>query len=117
MYRRYVKQWNDVELDDARNFDESPQEICGANVTSDFKRFVVLGRTQNGEEWILEIWFARGFQRFYPGASCARNTLRSTSDIKSLHLHFSPGGQQAFTDWLQHEQKINQGKGEWDQYK
>lgn len=103
IYQRFVKQWNDVELDAARNFDESPQEIAGAKITSDPKRFIIHGRTEAESMWILEVWYARGFRSSRPGLSCARNTMRSITDIKSLHLHFSPGGPQAFEDWLQHE--------------
>lgn len=117
MYRRFVKQWNDVELHPTRSSGESPQEICGAKMTSDPMRFILQGRTEAGSEWILEVWYARRFRSWYQGASCARNTMRTMNDIESLHLHFSPGGEQAFMSWLQYEQELNRAKGEWEEYR
>lgn len=117
MYQRYVKQWNDIELDNTRSLEDHTQTICGAKTTSDTRRFIVIGKAEPQIHWVLEIWYARGFRSRYPGGSCALNALRSQGDIKSLYLHFTHGGREAFADWVQREARENRLKGEWTQYK
>ena len=115
MQRRFVKQWNDVELDRERDFSEQSQVISGATVLSLADRFVV--HMRNGREglWVLEVRYVRGFKHYYPGLSCARNPFRSRDDMKSIYLHFAGSGEEEFSSWLAIESQ-NDGSAEWDAY-
>lgn len=42
MYRRYVKQWNDIELNNDRCLSEHTHEICGAKVVGSGNRRFIL---------------------------------------------------------------------------
>lgn len=118
MYQRYVKQWNDIELDNDRCLSEHTHEICGAKVVgSGNRRFTLHWCGDNQVHWILEVLFARGFREYYPGLSCGRNALRSTKDIRVIRLHWSVGGREEFGRWLVAEKAANQSKGEWSEYK
>ena len=117
MHRRYAKQWNDIELDTSRSLSEHTHKVCGAQVVGGNRRFILHAHQENNEHWILEILFARGFSVWYPGWSFGKNSLRSTSDIKSIQLHWSQGGKEAFESWLKAERDTNQQNGEWNEYK
>jgi len=118
MYRRYVKQWNDIELNNDRCLSEHTHKICGANVVgSGNRRFILHWCGGNQIHWILEVFFARGFREHYPGLSGGRNTLRSTKDIREIRLHWSEGGREEFDSWLAIEQATNIDNGEWSEYK
>ncbi len=118
MYRRYVKQWNDIELDTSRCLSEHTHELCGAKVVGGAnRRFILHWENNNHDHWILEVFFSRGFSEFYPGLSCGRNTLRSANDIRSIRLHWSENGREEFNNWLKSEKSENQNNGEWDEYK
>ncbi len=118
MYRRYVKQWNDIELNGDRCLSEHTHEICGAKVIgSGNRRFILHWSGGNQAHWILEVLFARGFREYYPGLSCGRNTLRSTKDIRGIRLHWSENGREEFDRWLVAEKEANKEKGEWSEYK
>jgi hypothetical protein len=116
MYRRYVKQWNDVELDRSRSLQEHTQIVCGASVGFDHHRAVFHWQGQDDTHWILEILFAGRFSEFMSGWSHGRNPLRTLKDIKSLHLHWSKEGDSAFNNWLIQEKLENANKGEWTEY-
>lgn len=115
MYRRYVKQWNDIELDPIRRAAHT-HDICGAQVRGGDRRFILQAHQENKDHWILEIHFARTFSEWYPKWSFGKNTLRSRSDIKKIHLHWSNRGKELFEAWLSKERKENQLKGEWTDY-
>lgn len=118
LQRRYVKQWNDVELDADRSLDEHAHEICGAKVVGSGQRRFILSHQAGGQnQWILEVCYSRGFKEYYPGMSCARNPLRSTDDIRSIRLHWNEDGDQAFHQWLEKERHQNENNGEWNEYK
>jgi len=118
MYRRYVKQWNDIELNTDRCLSEHTHEICGAKVVgSGNRRFILHWSGGNQVHWILEVLFARGFREYYPGFSCGRNTLRSIKDIRGIRLHWNENGREEFGRWLATEKAANQDKGEWSEYK
>ena len=117
MYRRYVKQWNDIELDEDRSLSEHTHEVCGAKVVGGNRRFILHVQNNNQDTWILEVHFARGFSEFYPGLSTGRNTMRSPADIRSIHLHWSQAGNEVFREWLKIEKETNEAKGEWTEYK
>lgn len=117
MYRRYVKQWNDIELDHSRSLSEHTHEVCGAKVVGANKKFILHAYEGDQNHWILEILFARGFSQFYPGWSTGKNTMRSTADMKGAYLHWSGAGREAFERWLVTERKTNQARGEWEEYK
>jgi len=112
MYRRYVKQWNDVELDLNRSLHEHTHEVLGAGVVGSPRAFILHSQKDPSHQWILEVWFARGFQMYHPGLSCGLNALRSPSDMRSTRLHWSGFGDQGFIDWLLEEERINADKGE-----
>lgn len=117
MYRRYVKQWNDVELDINRPLSEHTHTICGAQVIgSANRRFILHWDNRDQDHWILEIFFARGFREFHPSFSCGRNPLRTYKDIRSIRLHWSGNGRQEFARWIEAERLENQSKGEWTEY-
>jgi hypothetical protein len=117
MYRRYVKQLNDIELDRRRSLSEHTHQVLGAQVVGANRRFVLHARPDTETHWILEIMFARGFREFYPGMSFGRNTMRSVSDMRSVHLHWSGAARQAFDRWLEEERTTNAEKGEWEEYR
>lgn len=117
MYRRYVKQWNDIELDLNRSLQEHSHEICGAQVVGAGRMFVLHDSSQQNEDWILEVKFARGFTPFHPGWSCGKNPFRSVADIASIRLHWRGTGNQRFRKWLEQERTENTAKGECDDYK
>ncbi|MBT12504.1 MAG: hypothetical protein CMI02_10780 [Oceanospirillaceae bacterium] len=118
LYRRYVKQWNDIELDTNRSLDEHTHEICGAKVVAGGQRRFILSHQSGGQdEWILEVCFSRGFKPYYPGMSCGLNPLRSPDDIRSIRLHWNKAGDQAFRRWLESEQGQNKENGEWTEYR
>lgn len=117
LYRRYVKQWNDIELDTNRPLDEHTHEICGAKVVGGQHRFILSYKNNGQSPWILEVCFSRGFKQHYPGMSCGLNSLRSTDDIRSIRLHWNEDGDQVFQQWLESEQRKNKDNGEWTEYK
>lgn len=117
LYRRYVKQWNDIELDHSRSLADHTHQICGAKVVGSTNMFILQGSQNGTEDWTLEIVYARGFKQFYPGMSTGRNTMRSPENIKSIRLHWKDAGRDAFNAWLNQEAQINSDKGEWDEYK
>lgn len=118
LQRRYVKKWNDVELDTDRSLDEHTHEICGAKVVGGGQRRFILSHQGGGQsQWILEVCYSRGFKEYYPGMSCGRNPLRSTDDIRSIRLHWNEDGDQAFQQWLEKERYENENNGEWSVYK
>lgn len=118
LYRRYVKQWNDIELDTNRSLDEHTHEICGVQVVgSTQRRFILSYHKSTQNQWILEVCFARGFKEYYPGMSCGRNPLRSTDDIRSIRLHWNGNGKHVFEKWLEEEYEKNRKIGEWTEYK
>jgi len=95
MYGRYVRRWNDIE--------PGIHQVHGAKVLAADGRFVLHGRPDSRSHWILEIVFARGFRVFHP-CSMGRNAMRSTADMRSVHLHWSGSGRQAFGHWMSAEQ-------------
>lgn len=118
LQRRYVKQWNDVELDTDRSLDEHTHEICGAKIVGSGQRRFILSHQSGGKnQWILEVCYSRSFKEYYPGMSCALNPLRSTDDIRSIRLHWNEDGDQAFQHWLKTERDGNKNNGEWSEYK
>lgn len=117
LYRRYAKQWNDIELDQSRRLSEHTHRICDAHVVGSGKQFVLTWNLDRDTGWILEISFVRGFRQFYPGWSTGLNTLRSESDVKSAVLHWRGHGREAFDQWLVREHTENASKGEWAEYK
>lgn len=114
--RRFVKQWNDVELDRERDFLEQSQEISGATVLGVGNRFVVHMRNGRDSLWVLEALYVREFKPYYPGSSCGRNPFRSRDDIKIIYLHYAGSGEEGFSSWLAIESQ-NDGSAEWDEYK
>lgn len=118
MYQRYVKQWNDIELNNDKCLSEHTHEIFGAKVVgSGNRRFILHWHRGNEVHWILEVLFARGFKEYYPEFSCGRNALRSIKDIRAIRLHWSEGGREEFGRWHASEQEANQDNGEWSEYK
>ncbi len=118
MYRRFVKQWNDIELDINRSLSEHTHKICDAQIVGGAnRRFILHWQDRDQDHWILEVFLARGFREYYPGLSCGRNPLRSHKDMRSLRLHWSGNGRKEFTQWIETERKENQSKGEWVEYK
>ncbi len=117
MYRRYAKQWNDIELDRARSLSEHTHEVCGARVVGAPRKFVLHRDINRDDGWILEVKFARGFHIYYPGWSCGLNTLRSKTDLQSAVLHWRGDGRSEFEAWLVQERSENESRGEWAEYK
>ena len=117
MYRRYVKQWNDIELNRDRSLYEHTHEVHGAKVVGGPGRCFILHWHKGNDHWILQINYARGFSVFYPGLSCGRNPFRSLKDIRSAHLHWSGSGREEFDGWLAFEREKNKNNGEWDEYR
>ena len=116
MQRRFVKQWNDVELDRERDLSDQSQEISGATVLGVGDRFVVHMRNGRDSLWVLEAWYGRGFKPYYPGWSYGRNPFRFREDMKSIYLHFAGSGEEGFSSWLALESQ-NDGSAEWAEYK
>ena len=116
MQRRYAKQWNDIELDIGRNLGEHDHEVFGAMVVGRGSRFILHGG-KHPTHWVLEIWYERGFKPYHPGWSFGKNPFRSHDDMKSVRLHFSPGGDQEFRSWLLAEKDANRNLGEWTEYR
>lgn len=112
-----MKLWNEVELDAQRDLDEQPRLICGAHLARERNGFALVGRHDPQGPWVLELIYARGFQPYYPGTSCALNPLRSVADIRRLVLHWSGNGEQAFAKCLEAEHAENRGKEEWTEYR
>lgn len=117
MFRRYVKQWNDIELDRARSLSEHTHEVQGAQVVGATRQFVLTSHTDGLDRWTLEVRYGRGFSSFYPGSSFGRNPFRSIADIQSIRLHWSDAGDQAFEKWLLLEQSANASKQEATEYR
>lgn len=118
MYRRYVKQWNDIELNVNCSLADHTHEVCDAKVVGGgSKKFILHASNNDQDQWILELMFARGFSQFYPGLSTGRNTMRTVSDIRSIHLHWSQAGDKAFENWLITERQTNIANGEWEEYR
>lgn len=117
MHRRYVKQWNDIELDMSRSLSEHTHEVHGAQVVGGGNRRFILHADKSDSQWILEIIFSRGFSEFHPGWSCGKNPFRSLADIQGIHLHWGGEGQTSFHSWLKEELAVNQAKGEATEYK
>ncbi|BBB66379.1 hypothetical protein UNDYM_2126 [Undibacterium sp. YM2] len=119
MYRRYVKQWNDIELNPEKCLSAHTHEICGAAViSSSIHKFVLHAHNSSYQNhWILEVCLARGFSMYYPGGSCGLNTLRSIDDIRSIRLHWSQAGDEVFKAWLNTEKEINSANGESEEYR
>lgn len=117
LYRRYVKQWNDIELDHSRGLDEHTHEVCGAKVIGARNMFVLSHVTPGGSRWILEVVFGKGFRQFYPGWSTGMNAMRTTSDIKRMLLHWADTGRSAFEKWLEQEEQTKATREEWTEYR
>ena len=117
LYRRYVKQWNDIELDTSRSLSEHTHRVCGAHVVGSSGKFILSLDINRETGWILEVVFVRNFRQYHPGLSCGLNALRSIADIKRVVLHWRGVGKQAFETWLVQESKENDSLGEWSEYK
>ncbi|WP_440532721.1 hypothetical protein [Variovorax sp. YR566] len=103
MHGRYVRQWNAIELDPKRSLLEHTYQVLDAKILAADGSFVLHGRADYQSHWILEILFRRGFKEFYPW-TLERNAMRSTADMRSVHLHWSGSGREAFARWLEEEQ-------------
>lgn len=117
LYRRYVKQWNDIELDVARGLNEHTHNVCGAKVVGASGRFILEHNSNRETGWILEVKFSRGFRQFYPGLSTGLNTLRTINDLQKVTFHWRGEGESSFQQWLALELQENGAKGEWNEYK
>ncbi|WP_431022205.1 hypothetical protein ABMA09_22770 [Erwinia rhapontici] len=116
MYRRYVKQWNDIELDRSRSLAEHTHQVLGAQVVGANGRFILHGHNGNKDHWILDIVFIKGFSVYHPGLSTGKNALRTLADIKGVYLHWSENGKSAFEKWLVDERNMNISSGECNEY-
>lgn len=117
MHCRYIKQWNDIELNRNRCLSEHTHEVHGAKIVGgDGHCFILHWHNIDNDHWILEINYAQGFSEFYPGWSCGRNPFRSLKDIRSAHIHWSGNGREEFDRWLIFEKEANKNNGEWDEY-
>jgi hypothetical protein len=116
MYRRYVKQWNDIELDKNRSLSEHTHKVLEANVISGRRRFSLHSKNSKNDLWILEVLFARSFSEWHPGMSCGKNPFRTTDDIKGIYLHWRNAGKEEFQTWLTHENEINKANSECTEY-
>lgn len=117
LYRRYAKQWNDIELDHTRNLSEHTHSVCGAKVVGSFDKFILEFSVDRDNGWILELAFSFKFKKYYPGMSTALNMLRTHKDVKNAILHWRGNGQNLFYEWLAIERLENEEKGEWTEYK
>lgn len=102
MYARYVRRWNEIELDASRNLFEHTYEVNGAKVLPADGRFVLAGRSSFHAQWVMELIFSRGFRVFHPG-NLGRSPMRCDADIRSVHLHWSGSGRDAFEQWMRSE--------------
>lgn len=103
MHGRYVRQWNDVERDPQRSLFEHTHRVHGAKVIRADGRFVLHGQADRHTHWVLEILFRHGFREFYPW-TLEHNAMRTPADMRSVLLHWSGGGREAFERWLDEEQ-------------
>lgn len=117
MYRRYAKQWNEIELDRTRSLSEHTHTVCGSRVVGAPGMFVLHCDVSRENGWILEMKFARGFHQYHPGWSTGLNALRSTADVARSVLHWRGAGKEAFDHWLDQERAENAPRGEWLEYK
>lgn len=117
LYRRYVKQWNDIELDVSRGLNEHTHSVCGAKVVSASGRFILEHNSNRETGWILELKFSRGFRQFYPGLSTGLNAFRTINDLQKITFHWRGEGESSFWQWLVLELQENGSKGEWNEYK
>jgi hypothetical protein len=115
MQRRYVKQWNEIELDRSRSLSEHTHEVFGAQVVGANRRFILHAQVESAH-WILEVMYARGFSEFHPGWSFGKNPFRSVEDMRSIHLHWSENGRILFEQWLVAERTANESNGEATEY-
>lgn len=117
MYRRYVKQWNDIELDHARELSEHTFRVLGARVVGSSGKFILTFDADRNSGWILDVTFRRGFRQYYPGLSTGLNALRSLADISRAALHWRGDGRKSFDSWLKLEKLEHASSGEWSEYK
>ena len=117
MYRRYVTQWNEIELDMNRELSEHTFLICGAQVVGASGRFILTFNADRETGWILELCFRSGFHQYYPGLSTGLNALRTVSDIRRAALHWRGNGRDAFETWLKQERTENYATCEATVYK
>jgi len=117
LYRRYAKQWNDIELDVTRSLAEHTHRICGAHVVGSSGGFILTHNTDRENGWILDVDFVRSFRQYYPGRSTGLNALRTIGDIKRVALHWRGNGRESFEQWMNQEMKENGAKDEWNEYK
>ena len=117
MYRRYAKQWNDIELDSSRELSEHTHRVSGARVVGSPGRFILHHDISREAGWILELKFARGFHMHYPGWSCGLNALRTKADLVRATLHWRGNGRTEFDAWIARERIENTPRGEWTEYK
>ena len=117
MYRRYAKQWNDIELDHSRDLSEHTHLVCSARVVGSTGKFTLHNDISRDDGWILEVKFRRGLSQFYPGWSTGLNALRSKDDISQARLHWRGNGRNAFDAWLTVEREENEAHGEWTEYR
>ena len=96
MYCRYVTSWNDAEL----NFTYHDYTIYGANVGGGESRFILHYHEDDKNHWRLVIFFSNNFLKYCSVHSCLYNTLKTTEDINSLHLHWTGTGRVKFKQWL-----------------
>lgn len=111
MHSRYVKTWNDVELDMARHLSEHLENFHGAVYYGGYLDGPVLGMTfSEGDRfgWRLEIKHTRSFRAYHPGWSFGKNPLRSLADMKSVRLHWAGDGDDRFLAWLDSEREAHQ---------
>lgn len=78
---------------------EHTHQLHGAKVLAADGRFVLHGRPDSWSHWILEIVFTSGFREFHLG-TFERNAMRSPAHMRSVHLHWSGRGREAFERWL-----------------
>ena len=108
---------NDIELDHSRSLAEHTHRVCDAGVVGSSEKFILQFSQERDHGWLLEIPFARGFKKYYPGGSTGLNSLRSVADIKHSLIHWRGNGREQFDQWLVREESENQAKGEWTEYK
>lgn len=117
MYRRYVKQWNEIELNHTRELSEHTFRVCGARVVGSSGKFILTFDADRENGWILDMSFRRGFRQYYPGLSTGLNALRSIADIRRAALHWRGDGKDSFDNWLEQERVEKSAAGEWNEYK
>lgn len=112
MYRRYVKEWNEIELDNSRQLAEHTHHVGAARVVGSSGRFILTSAIDRETGWILEIEFGRGFKQYFPGLSCGLNSPRSAKDLKRVTLHWRGAGEAAFGEWLKNRSDKNSDDSE-----